>query len=181
LEKFISSGDRPIAVSLGVMGISGKGARERARIVLRVLRRLGVRAVVQGWNEALQGLEPSESIFHAGSIPHQWLFSRVSAVVHHGGFGTTAAVLRTGVPGVVISHVIDQFYWGQRVWELGVGPHAIPRGKLREENLCTAVSQALGDQGMREKAAGLGELIRAEPDGVAEAASIITASLGDRP
>jgi sterol 3beta-glucosyltransferase len=174
LERFISRGAPPIAVSLGVMGVSGKGARESARIVLRAIRRLGVRAVVQGWDEALRGIEASGSVFHTGSIPHQWLFGRVSAVVHHGGFGTTAAALRAGVPAVVIPHVIDQFYWGRRVWELGVGPRAIPRGTLGEENLSAAISLALGDKAMREKAAALGALIRAEPDGVTEAASAIS-------
>ena len=174
LESFLARGEPPIAVSLGVMSASGKGARESAHMMLHSIRRLGIRAVVQGWDEALRGLEPSESIFHAGSIPHQWLFERVSAVVHHGGFGTTAAVMRAGVPGIVIPHVIDQFYWGQRVFELGVGPRFITRGKLREHNLHAAISQAMNDREMKDKAAKLGDLIRAEPDGVAETASIIT-------
>jgi UDP:flavonoid glycosyltransferase YjiC (YdhE family) len=173
LEDFIRKGGTPIAVSLGVMGISGRHARESARIVLEAVRRLGVRAIVQGWDEALHWREPTESIYFADSMPHQWLFSRVGAVVHHGGFGTTAAVLRAGVPGIVIPHVIDQFYWGQRVFELGVGPRFITRGKLRVQNLHDAIFQALHDARIREKAARLGSLIHAEPDGVAAAVSIL--------
>jgi sterol 3beta-glucosyltransferase len=110
LLDFLESGDRPIAVSLGVMGMSGKRARQGAQIILRAVERANVRAIVQGWDEALQGFELPNTVFHAGAMPHDWLFDQVSIVIHHGGFGTTAAVLRAGVPGIVVPHVIDQFY-----------------------------------------------------------------------
>lgn len=178
LLDFLQAGERPIAVSLGVMSISGKGARESAQIVLQAIQQAGIRAIVQGWDQALQGLESAGTIYYAGSLPHQWLFDQVSAVVHHGGFGTTAAVLRAGVPGIVIPHVIDQFYWGQRVFELGVGPKFIARGRLGVRNLQEAIAQALGEEQMRRKAAELGESIRAEPDGVATAVSTIEKMAG---
>jgi sterol 3beta-glucosyltransferase len=125
--------------------------------------------VIQGWDQALLSQDLSSNIYHAGPLPHEWLFERVGAVVHHGGFGTTAAVLRSGVPGIVVPHVIDQFYWGQRVNDLGVGPRYISRGKLNVQNLSRALSQASSDTSMRKKAAELGEAIRAEPDGVTAA------------
>lgn len=173
LLDFLKSGERPIAVSLGVMSMSGRQAREGARIVLEAIRRSGVRAIVQGWDEARHGLEIPPTVYHAGPMPHAWLFEQVSAIVHHGGFGTTAAALRSGAPGIVIAHVIDQFYWGQRVSELGVGPRFISRGKLKADTLGAAIVQALSDTAMRRKAAALGEAIRTEPDGVVEAASLI--------
>jgi sterol 3beta-glucosyltransferase len=166
LLEFLGAGERPVAVSLGVMSMSGKQAHAGARIVLQALRERKMRAVIQGWDQALQSEDLSPNIFHAGSMPHDWLFKRVGAVVHHGGFGTTAAVLRSGVPGIVVPHVIDQFYWGQRVNELGVGPRYISRGKLDVKNLGHALLQASSDTSMRKKAAELGEAIRAEPDGV---------------
>jgi hypothetical protein len=36
-----------------------------------------------------------------GNVPHDWLFEHVSAVVHHGGAGTTAIGVRLGRPTVV--------------------------------------------------------------------------------
>ena len=33
-------------------------------------------------------------------VPHSWLLPRCSAVLHHGGSGTTAACLRAGVTQV---------------------------------------------------------------------------------
>jgi sterol 3beta-glucosyltransferase len=133
LVEFIQAGERPLAVSLGVMSQSGKQARRGAELVLAALAQSGARAIIQGWEAVLQDMVLPETVFHAGSLPHDWLFGQVSAAIHHGGFGTTAAGLRAGVPAIVIPHVIDQFYWGQRVYELGVGPKFIPRGQLSAE------------------------------------------------
>lgn len=155
------------------MSMSGKQAGESARIVLRAIERAGVRAVIQGWDEALRDLQLPETVCAIGSMPHAWLFDQVSMVIHHGGFGTTAVVLRAGVPGIVIPHVIDQFYWGQRVYELGVSPKWIPRGKLNPENLSDAILQARNDACMRDKARELGSRIRAEEDGVSAAVRAI--------
>jgi sterol 3beta-glucosyltransferase len=162
-----------VAVSLGVMSISGSQARRGAEIVLGALRTAGVRAIIQGWDEALKGIELPKTVYKAGSLPHAWLFKQVAAVVHHGGFGTTAAGLRSGVPSIIVPHVIDQFYWGQQVFTLGVGPKYITRGKLTSENLAAAITQALTDETMRQKAAALGRAINDEPDGVAEAVTRI--------
>ncbi len=173
LQEFLNIGEKPIAVSLGVMSMSGKQARLGAQIVLQSVREAGVRAIIQGWDEALQGVELPASVYHAGSLPHNWLFEQVSAVVHHGGFGTTASVLRSGVPGIIIPHVIDQFYWGQQVYMLGAGPKFITRGSLNAPALSQAISEALNDSHMKERAARIGEHIRAEPDGVMAAVRLI--------
>lgn len=173
LLEFLAAGPRPVAVSLGVMSLSGKQARRSAELVLEALRQAGVRGIVQGWDGALEGLSLPPTVYRAGSMPHAWLFDQVSAVIHHGGFGTTAAVLRSGQPGIVVPHIIDQFYWGQRVTELGVGPKYIPRGKLSAEKLAQALARTQSDGDLRGRAAALGECIRAEPDGVAAAVRLI--------
>jgi sterol 3beta-glucosyltransferase len=173
LLDFLEAGEKPIAISLGVMSLSGGQARQGAQIVLDAIRQAGVRAIVQGWDTLLEGVELPAAVYRAGSLPHAWLFDRVSAVVHHGGFGTTAATLRSGAPGIVVPHIIDQFYWGQRVFELGAGPKFIPRGQLKPQPLAAAIRQAVGDPSLRERAAELGRQIRAEPDGVAAAVRLI--------
>jgi UDP:flavonoid glycosyltransferase YjiC (YdhE family) len=97
----------------------------------------------------------------------------MTAVVHHGGAGTTAASLRAGNPSIVIPFFGDQPYWGQRVAELGVGPEPIPLRKLTADLLAQAIQKALTDQSMRQRAANLGLKIQAE-DGVARAVEIIS-------
>ena len=107
-----------------------------------------------------------------GSIPHAWLFPRMAAVVHHGGVGTTAAGLRAGVPSIAIPYFGDQPFWGRRIAELGVGPQPIPRSRLTADRLALALQSATTDASMQERAARLGEAIRAE-DGIGNAVRVI--------
>jgi UDP:flavonoid glycosyltransferase YjiC (YdhE family) len=169
LLDFLQTGERPLAVTMGVMSMSGKHARQEAQIVLAALERAGKRAIIQGWDEPLRELGLPPTVYHSGAMPHAWLFSQVTTVVHHGGFGTTASALRAGVPAIVVPHVIDQFYWGQRVADMGVGPPLISRGKLNVDNLSEAILRVEHDPDMIERAAVLGRKIQAEGDGLVEA------------
>jgi len=174
LVRFLSAGDKPIAVSLGVMSTSGRTARESAEIVVEAVAKAGVRAVLQGWGAPLlDSIGIPSTIYCAGSLPHGWLFDQVSAIVHHGGFGTTAAGLRSGVPSIVIPHIIDQYAWGQTVARLSAGPAPIPRGRLTATNLAAAIIQARSDSIMRDQAHAVGRAIRDEPDGVERAVQLI--------
>jgi len=106
------------------------------------------------------------------SVPYDWLFPRVAAVVHHGGAGTTSAGLRAGVPSIVVPFFGDQPFWGQRIADLGVGPAPIPRRTLTAARLAQAIRRAVTDEAMQQRAADLGARIRAE-DGVARAVAVI--------
>jgi UDP:flavonoid glycosyltransferase YjiC (YdhE family) len=106
------------------------------------------------------------------SAPHDWLFPRLAAVVHHGGAGTTAAGFAAGIPAVVVPHMADQPYWGRKVAALGVGPRPVPRHRLTSERLASAIRTAVTDPEMRARAAALGARVRAE-DGTGVALGII--------
>ncbi|NMC80754.1 MAG: glycosyltransferase family 1 protein [Chloroflexi bacterium] len=173
LLKFIAAGEAPIAVSLGAMALSGAATFESARIMLEAIRLAGVRAIVQGWDEALAQQKLPDTIYHAGAMPHSWLFEQVRAVVHHGGFGTTASAFYAGKPAVVVPHIIDQLYWADVVYRRGAGPRPITRHDLTVERLAAAICQAVSDESLQACAAQLGEKIRSEPDGVQAAVSLI--------
>ena len=142
--------------------------------MLEAIRKTGTRAILQGWElDLLQSLGAPSSVYCAGSLSHGWLLDQVSAVIHHGGFGTTTAGLRSGVPSIIIPHIIDQYAWRLAVFELGAGPKFISRGKLNAENLAAAITQALNDSAIRAKAALVGKAIRSEADGVVQAVKLI--------
>ena len=67
-----------------------------------------------GWGgiRVSDGQLPSHA-FIVNDIPYDWLFSRVRAVVHHGGSGTTHSALRFGKPQLLIPHISDQFLGDQ--------------------------------------------------------------------
>jgi UDP:flavonoid glycosyltransferase YjiC (YdhE family) len=170
LVAFLESGPPPIYVGFGSM--SQENPEATTRLVVEALAQTGQRGILSaGWG-ALARQDMPESIFLADPMPFSWLFPRMSAVVHHGGAGTTAHGLRAGVPSIVIPFFADQPFWGRRVSDLGAGPLPIPLKKLTAAKLAGAIRQAVSDEKMRQRAAGLGVVIQAE-DGVANAVSAI--------
>ena len=162
LVEFIESGDPPVVISLGAMALGGGDTAETAKLIVQAVEQAGVRAIIQGWTEILKNLDLPSGIMPAGSIPHTWLLPQARCFVHHGGFGSTAAAFQAGIPALVIPHIIDQFIWGQKVFELGLGPEPIPRTKLTVENLAEGIRQAATNEVYLEKAAELGTMIRSE-------------------
>ena len=148
-------------------------------IVIRALELAGQRGILlNGWG-GFDTRNLPETIMRVESVPHEWLFPRMAAVVHHGGAGTTAAGLRSGVPSIVIPYMGDQSFWARRVYALGVGPKPIRRKKLTAENLAQAITQAMEDEEIRRKAKQLGEKIRAE-NGVGRTIEIIGQIMTER-
>jgi len=152
------------------------GGARKTEIVLKALRLAGQRGVLAtGWGGLTADNAP-ESIYVLEAVPHDWLFPKTAAVVHHGGAGTTGAALRAGKPTVTCPFVGDQPFWRRRVAALGVGPSPIPQRKLTAERLADAIGSAVAEHGMRQRAASLGEAIRAE-DGVGRAIAVINSRL----
>ncbi len=100
------------------------------------------------------------------AAPHDWLFPHCAAVVHHRGalpWCTTAgAGLRAGKPTLICPFIGDQPFWGQRVFELGVGPRPIPQRQLTSDSLTQALRTLVTDAAMQQRAADLGASIRDE-------------------
>lgn len=126
--------------------------------------RAGVQAVAQ--MGALRG-RLRHNVVCIGPEPHDELFRRVRATIHHGGAGTTATAVRAGAPSVVVPHFADQFWWGRRLYSLGVAARPLSRPLLSERALARRVDAAL-EPGMRRRAADLAEQVRHE-DGCGKA------------
>lgn len=172
LAEFLQSGKPPVVISLGAMAISGDDAMQAAGIAVDAVKKAGVRAIIQGWDEPMSQIEPCENIYHGGSIPHNWLLERSAAIIHHGGFGTTSSGLKAGIPSMAVPHIIDQFIWGQKLFDLGVGPKPLPRTKMTLAAFSEALIDLTTNLQYQEKAKEIGERIRAE-NGVAAAVSLI--------
>lgn len=170
LDVFLSTGPPPVYVGFGSM--AGDAPERATSLVAEALERAGHRGIVAG---AVGDLPPT--VIGAGSVPHEWLFPRTAAVVHHGGAGTTAAVVRAGVPSVVVPFMGDQPFWGRRVHALGVAPAPIPRKRLTVARLADAIRVAATDGDMRRKAEMLGETVSAE-DGIGRAVSVLERLFG---
>ncbi|OLR92615.1 hypothetical protein BJP25_21440 [Actinokineospora bangkokensis] len=170
LQRFLAGGGPAVCVGFGSM--VGADPAATARLVTAAVRQVGVRAVLlTGWG-GLRDIAGGDDVLVVDQVPHSWLFPRVATVVHHGGAGTTAAAARAGVPAVVVPHGVDQPFWGGRVAALGVGPSPLPRSTLSVGSLAAALRTTLEDEGMRARAAVLGERISGE-DGVTRAVEVL--------
>lgn len=178
VRAFVEAGQPDLYLGFGSMAM-GKLRERLSTVVADALRRTGVRAVVgAGWG-GVEGAAMPDNALLTGFVPHDWLFPRVRAVVHHGGAGTIAGGLRAGRPTLVCPLLGDQPFWGRRMHEIGVGPRPIPMKRLTAARLATAITDLLGDASYAERAERLGERVRRE-DGTAVAAGIIESVVGDR-
>ncbi|KAF8964439.1 glycosyltransferase family 1 protein [Flammula alnicola] len=129
-----------------------------------------VRAIIsKGWSARMSKPDVKDvpvkippECFLLDKVPHDWLFPRVDAALHHGGAGTTGASLRAGIPTLIKPWFGDQFFWASRVQILGAG---LKVPSLRSSDLAHALKKATRDESMKAKAAAVGEQIRSE-DGV---------------
>jgi sterol 3beta-glucosyltransferase len=164
LQAFLDAGEPPVYIGFGSM--AGRDAAKKAQAAVGALQMSGQRGIIAtGWG-GMSTEELPESIFKINAAPHDWLFERVKAVVHHGGAGTTAAGLRAGKPTVISPFFGDQPFWGRRVAELGVAADPIPQKKLEAGNLAAAIDQVTSNLDLIARAETLGKKINAE-DGVA--------------
>jgi len=138
LETFLESGEPPIYFGFG----STRAPQDAGQVVLQAARALGRRAIVsRGWFDASL-VDNEADCLSIGEANVPALFSRVAAVVHHGGAGTTTAAALAGVPQVVIPDHYDQHYWAQRVRVLGIGTAHAP-GAPTTDSLTSALERTL--------------------------------------
>jgi sterol 3beta-glucosyltransferase len=167
LSEYLAAGPKPIYIGFGSMVSSN--ATSLTETVLAAVKKSRRRAVLaSGWG-GLAGEEgaQSEQIFFLRHAPHEWLFPRMSAAVHHGGAGTTAAAVRAGIPSVIVPFYGDQPFWARCLNRQGVAPPAVDRKGLTADTLASALA-ATQHPAMIEKAVALGNAVRVE-DGIGEA------------
>lgn len=178
LLRFLEAGPPPVYIGFGSIVVDDPGLL--TRVVVEAVERLGQRAIISaGWSSLGQSADlastsPDVFVLYE-SCPHDWLFSQVSCVVHHGGAGTTAAGLRAGRPTVIVPFFGDQFFWADIVYRAGAGPHPIPYRTLTAIGLAEAMAVALQPDVLR-CAVRLGEQIRHE-NGAEQASQNIYANL----
>jgi hypothetical protein len=168
VEAFLAAGPPPVFVGLGSATVPDPEGLSAA--VVGALRSAGVRGIVQrGWAGLAAGNAKSAAapdMLTVDEVPHDLLFPRTAAVVHHCGAGTTAAGLRAGVPAVPVPVQFDAAFWARRLTALGVAPRALPLRSLDPGALAAAVRTAVRDPGYAARAAEVAARVRAE-DGVA--------------
>ena len=175
LEHFLAAGPAPVYVGFGSMAFRDRNAARD--VVLKAVARVGARAVLgSGWGGLARGSLPP-FVFAIDEAPHDWLFPRMAAIVHHGGAGTTGAAIRAGKPSVVTPFIADQFAWARLLDARGLAPAPLPHRTVNADTLAAAIKTALHDAAMSERAKAIGAAVRAE-NGLFRAVEAIERSTG---
>jgi sterol 3beta-glucosyltransferase len=169
LREFLNAGDPPVCISFGSMvNQDAERIHLAVREALKLTHQRGI--FLSGWGDYHDDRN-NGNILYLDTAPHDWLFPRCKAVIHHGGAGTTAAALRSGKPNIVVPHTADQPFWGKRVAAIGAGPEPIPVKRITVQQLVAALDSADAPI-LRARAQEVGGLIQME-NGVEEAVRII--------
>lgn len=167
LATFLDNGPAPLYVGFGSMRGFDRAAVWRA--VFTALD--GRRALVSpGWSD-FDGVDVPDNVHVVGDLPHDALFPHVSAVVHHGGSGTSHSATRAGRPSVTVAFAGDQAFWGARLCALGVAAPALSGHRLDAGALARAIAVAEAEA-TRRRAVELGEQMRTE-DGTGTALALL--------
>jgi UDP:flavonoid glycosyltransferase YjiC (YdhE family) len=157
LADFLVTGEAPIYIGFGSM----TGFDDARLLDALVEAMTGRRALFHpGWS----GIDPKglpDNFLAIGDTPHDWLFPRTAAVIHHGGSGTSHSAARAGMPSIVTPFAGDQFFWAERLRLAGVAPAAVDGRRPSAEAFASALDFA-ADAHVRSRARVLGETMRAE-------------------
>lgn len=165
LVNFLGQGEQPVYIGFG--SISGiEDPDSFTRMVFDAVEKAGVRALIsKGWGDMGKGMEIPDNILLLDNVPHDWLFPRVRAVVHHGGAGTTAIGLKCGKPTMIVPFFGDQPFWGAMVATAGAGAkQCLPFKKLTADRFAEGIKQCLTEEA-RLKAEEIAKSIEKEGDG----------------
>jgi UDP:flavonoid glycosyltransferase YjiC (YdhE family) len=157
LEAFLKAGPPPVYAGFGSM--PGRDQAKLAPLVINAIRSSGQRVVLGKFWDGPSDSSAGPDVLFVRGYPHLELFPRMAAVIHHGGAGTTATSSASGVPQIVIPHVLDQYYWGHRVYVSRLGPKPIWRSRLNAGRLKEALDLCLGDHEIRMRAAAVSKEI----------------------
>lgn len=161
-----TDGKKIVYIGFGSIVVADPAALTKT-VVDSVLK-ADVRCILsKGWSDRLGNKDASvpevplpPEILQIKSAPHDWLFQQIDAAAHHGGAGTTGASLRAGLPTIVKPFFGDQFFFGSRLEDLGVG---ICMKKLNVSVFSRALWEVTHSERMIIKAKVLGQQIRKVP------------------
>ncbi len=117
--EWIADGPPPIYFGFGSMPVADPA--EAITMISEISAELGARALICSGVLDVGHIQAADHVKIVTSANHAEVFPRCRAIVHHGGAGTTAASVRSGVPTLVLWVGADQPVWARRIKRLGVG------------------------------------------------------------
>ncbi len=158
LERFLSAGPPPVYAGFGSMPKHDQAGN--VAMIVEAVRSAGQRAIITKFWDGPSEFSDADDLFFLRGYPHLDLFPHMAAVIHHGGAGTTATSAISGVPQIIVPHILDQYYWGHHVHRAQLGPKPIWRAKVTSKKLSSAIRECLSNKRIRQNAKTTSGLIK---------------------
>jgi UDP:flavonoid glycosyltransferase YjiC (YdhE family) len=162
LLSFINIGEKPLLVTFGSMFHNQKQIKHLYLTVCKSLDKSNTRAILIMPDLDEKEIEIPKNIYIAKQIPYSWLLDHVELVVHHFGFGTTAEVLRAGLPSIPMPHIFDQKIRASAIHKLGYAHKPLNINQIDSNILSDAIVTVKNNQGMKKKCLEAGTTISNE-------------------
>lgn len=160
LKSFLKAGPPPIVISFSSMPLRQPG--NAFEMIKEALKRTGQRGIIlTGWS-GITSTETDEDILCIQEVPHTWLFRQAAGIIHHGGAGTTAAVLRAGKPMTICPFTGDQSFWARRMHELGVSTQPLHEKTMTIDHLADRIFALTSSSKLNKNAQALAARIHVE-------------------
>jgi sterol 3beta-glucosyltransferase len=145
--------------------------------VVAAAAQLGVRLLLQVPSHVTQFVNNELLLVTHVDIPHQPIFERAVAVLHHGGAGTFAAATANGVPSIIVPRGVDQRFWAAQAERLYVAPPPLARRAVTVELLAARVHEVITNLDYRQAARTIARQMSSE-QGVANAIQVLAPYTG---
>lgn len=161
LESFLAAGPPPIVISFSSMPL--KQPDNVLDMIKRALKRTGQRGIIMTGRSGMSfSGDTDEDILCIQEAPHTWLFPQAAGVIHHGGAGTTAAVLQAGKPMTICPFTGDQPFWAKTMDELGVSTQPLHEKTMSVDRLADRMLSLAGNATLKSNALALSAKIQKE-------------------
>jgi rhamnosyltransferase subunit B len=140
-EEFLKQGDPPLVITPGSAGAT---MHRYFRESVEAARMIGIRTMLVTDFPGQLPADLPATIKAFRYLPFSKVLPRASLLVYHGGIGTLAQVIKSGIPHLVVPNGHDQFDNAWRVEQLGLG-RSIPQTRYRARDAAEAIRGLMGD------------------------------------
>ena len=161
------------------MSFEDESEKEKLDMFINAFKTTGCRAIIQGFQKTMKDYELPETMIACGSVPHSWLFKQGKFVIHHCGFGTSAATMIYGIPSIPVPHVLDQLGFAMQLREINVATQPIKSKDLCEETSVARIEEMNATYDEKKKNSEMiSQKIKSE-NGVVNAVRLIEMTMQD--
>lgn len=169
LARYLDDGPAPIVFTLGSSAVWV--ARDFFSESIEAAKRLGQRAVLLIGDERNRPSSLPDGMIAIDYAPYESLLPRASAVIHHGGVGTTSQGLLAGVPTLIVPFAFDQSDNADHARRLGTS-RTVYRDKYRADRVARELDELLSRPEYKQNAIHVSQQLKQE-NGPARAADLI--------